>query len=59
MVCERLSGRRCIHKAEKLNYKLCITQKALGYLQYKLFDHAIGEILNAQINVVKVLTLKY
>lgn len=25
----------------------------------KLYDHAIGEILNAQMNVVKVLTLKY
>lgn len=24
-----------------------------------LFNHAIGEILNAQMNVVKVLTLKY
>ena len=25
----------------------------------RLFSHAIGEILNAQMNVVKVLTLKY
>lgn len=24
-----------------------------------LFNHAVGEILNAQMNVVKVLTLKY
>lgn len=28
-------------------------------LQSTLYDHAIGEILNAQMNVVKVLTLKY
>lgn len=28
-------------------------------LKDKLMDHAVGEILNAQMNVVKVLTLKY
>ena len=28
-------------------------------LHGKLYEHAIGEILNAQMNVVKVLTLKY
>jgi len=28
-------------------------------LQHNLYNHAIGEILNAQMNVVKVLTLKY
>ena len=28
-------------------------------LRHKLFDHAIGEILNAQMNVVKVLTFKH
>lgn len=28
-------------------------------LENQLFDHAVGEILNAQMNVVKVLTLKY
>jgi len=28
-------------------------------LQSRLFNHAIGEILNAQMNCVKVLTLKY
>lgn len=28
-------------------------------LKSSLFNHAIGEILNAQMNVVKVLTLKY
>lgn len=27
-------------------------------LESRLFNHAIGEILNAQMNVVKVLTLK-
>ena len=28
-------------------------------LKDKLMDHAVGEILNAQMTVVKVLTLKY
>ena len=28
-------------------------------LQNQLFDHTIGQILNAQMNVVKLLTLKY
>lgn len=28
-------------------------------LRTQLYNHAIGEILNAQMNVVKVLTLKY
>lgn len=31
----------------------------ISELQSRLYDHAIGEILNAQMNVVKVLTLKY
>lgn len=28
-------------------------------LENQLYDHTIGEILNAQMNVVKLLTLKY
>lgn len=28
-------------------------------LENQLYDHAIGEILNAQMNAVKLLTLKY
>lgn len=35
------------------------TTKEPTYLSSTLYDHAIGEILNAQMNVVKVLTLKY
>lgn len=31
----------------------------ISHLQSQLYEHAIGEILNAQMNVVKVLTLKY
>lgn len=31
----------------------------LTFLQSRLYDHTIGEILNAQMNVVKLLTLKY
>ena len=30
-----------------------------GALENLLHNHAVGEILNAQMNVVKVLTLKY
>lgn len=30
-----------------------------GNVQMLLFTHTVGEILNAQMNVVKVLTLKY
>ena len=49
--------------------KLCAELADLLYEDYvgqestilkdKLMDHAVGEILNAQMNVVKVLTLKY
>lgn len=35
------------------------TSKEPTYLSSTLYDHAIGEILNAQMNVVKVLTFKY
>ena len=31
----------------------------ISELQSRLFQHTVGEILNAQMNVVKVLTLKY
>jgi len=34
-------------------------QKALSQHATILYHHTIGEILNAQMNVVKVLTLKY
>lgn len=30
-----------------------------SYIENLLFDHTVGEILNAQMNVVKLLTLKY
>lgn len=30
-----------------------------AHLRNQLYDHAMGEILNAQMNVVKVLTIKY
>lgn len=33
--------------------------KAVTRMHATLFNHAIGEILNAQMNVVKLLTLKY
>jgi hypothetical protein len=33
--------------------------KESSTMHTRLFDHTVGEILNAQMNVVKVLTLKY
>jgi len=33
--------------------------KENSYLSRCLYDHTIGEILNAQMNAVKLLTLKY
>ena len=40
------------------NEKL-VTEKKSTQFSQRLFSHAICEILNAQMNVVKVLTLKY
>jgi hypothetical protein len=34
-------------------------QEATSELRNQLYNHAVGEILNAQMNVVKVITLKY
>lgn len=54
-----------VSKAKKLCAELAdllhdhSKQVKLVPLHGLLFDHAIGEILNAQMNVVKVLTLKY
>ena len=31
----------------------------VSFFAYNLYNHAVGEILNAQMNVVKVLTLKH
>ena len=36
-----------------------ISNKETNPLEQQLYNHTIGEILNAQMNVVKVLTLKY
>ena len=36
-----------------------ISSKETYPLEQQLYNHTIGEILNAQMNVVKVLTLKY
>ena len=35
------------------------SKEPISELYYDLHSHAVGEILNAQMNVVKVLTLKY
>ena len=35
------------------------SREASSALEINLYHHTVGEILNAQMNVVKVLTLKY
>lgn len=47
----------CAELADLL-YEDYVSQEST-ILKDKLMDHAVGEILNAQMNVVKVLTLKY
>ena len=47
----------CADLADLLNDEN--NSKESSQFSQRLFSHAIGEILNAQMNVVKVLTLKY
>lgn len=49
--------RLCADLADLLNDEHLSRQESM--LGTQLFNHAAGEILNAQMNVVKVLTLKY
>ena len=59
------SGDPKVQRAKELCAELAdllhddFTSKEHSYLSSTLFDHTVGEILNAQMNVVKVLTLKY
>jgi hypothetical protein len=54
-----------VGKAKKLCAELAdlvnahFQSEANSVLANQLFNHTIGEIINAQMNVVKVLTLKY
>lgn len=45
--------------ADLLHTEMYSKDGEISELQSRLYAHAIGEILNAQMNVVKVLTLKY
>lgn len=47
----------CAELADLLNDEN--SSKESSQFSQRLFSHAVGEILNAQMNVVKVLTLKY
>jgi hypothetical protein len=49
--------RLCADLADLLMEDFKLTERS--EFKEKLFHHAVGEILNAQMNVVKVLTLKY
>ncbi len=49
--------RLCADLADLLHQQISVSE--ISEMQSMLFNHAIGEILNAQMNVVKVLTLKY
>lgn len=59
------SGDPKVNKAKELCAELAdllhkdYYESAASALKVQLFNHTIGEILNAQMNVVKVLTLKY
>lgn len=47
----------CAELADLINEEA--STKLNGGLPHILYEHTIGEILNAQMNVVKLLTLKY
>lgn len=49
--------RLCADLADLLNDEN--NSKESSQFSQRLFSHAVGEILNAQMNVVNVLTLKY
>ena len=59
------SGDAKVQRAKELCAELAdlLRKDSMGkypsYISSLLYDHAIGEILNAQMNAVKVLTLKY
>jgi len=59
------SGDPKVQRAKELCAELAdlvsdeFNSKESSYLSKALYDHTLGEILNAQMNVVKVLTLKY
>lgn len=49
----------CADLADLLHTEMYKGQGEVTELQSRLYAHTVGEILNAQMNVVKVLTLKY
>ena len=51
----------CAQLADMLenNFNKVANDTGVTTLYYDLHKHAIGELLNAQMNIVKVLTLKY
>ncbi len=49
----------CADLADLLHTEMYSGSGEITELQSRLYNHTIGEILNAQMNVVKVLTLKY
>ena len=49
----------CAELADMVNDDVNNGTSELTMLQGRLFNHTVGEILNAQMNVVKLLTLKY
>lgn len=51
--------RLCADLADLLHTEMYKGNGEISELQSRLYAHTVGEILNAQMNVVKVLTLKY
>lgn len=49
----------CAELADLLNEHYNEGRRSSSYLRIKLFEHTIGEVLNAQMNAVKMLTFNY
>ncbi len=51
--------RLCAQLADLLHDEFNVDNAGMTEIKAVLYSHTIGEILNAQMNVVKLLTLKY
>jgi len=51
--------RLCAELADLVYEDIHINNSGMSELKSNLYSHTFGEILNAQMNVVKILTLKY
>jgi hypothetical protein len=54
-----LKAKKLCAELADLVYNDLANEEVISHLKSQLYEHAIREVLNAQMNVVKVLTLKY